>query len=92
MVRLIGFARVPIEAGAAARVRFEVPASVTSFIGPDLTRIVEPGPIELRFGASSADIRLTAPILMTGPTRVLDHTRDRHCHVTVTFPEGRRHA
>ena len=96
MVRLIGFARVPVEAGAAARVRFEVPASVTSFIGPDLTRIVEPGPIELRFGASSADIRLTAPILMTGPTRVLDHTRDRHCHVTVTststFAEGRRHA
>ena len=84
VVRLIGFARVPVEPGAAARVRFEVPASVTSFIGPDLTRIVEPGRIELRFGGSSADIRLTAPIDMTGPTLVLDHTRDRHCHVTVT--------
>ena len=84
VVRLIGFARVPAEPGATARVRFEVPASVTSFIGPDLTRIVEPGEIELRFGASSSQIRLTAPITMTGPTLVLDHTRDRHCHVTVT--------
>jgi len=84
VVRLIGFARVPAAPGAAARVRFEVPASVTSFIGPDLTRIVEPGEIELRFGASSADIRLTAPLTLTGPTLVLDHTRDRHCHVTVT--------
>jgi beta-xylosidase len=90
VIRLIGFARVPVAAGAAARGRFEVPASVTSFIGPDLTRIVEPGQIELRFGASSADIRLTVPIMMTGPALVLDHTRDRHCHVTVT--EGRHHA
>ena len=64
--------------------RFEIPAAVTSFIGPDLTRIVEAGEIELRFGASSADIRLTAPLVLTGPTVVLDHTRERHCTVTVT--------
>ena len=82
VVRLIGFARVPASPGAAVRVRFEVPASVTSFIGPDLTRIVEPGAIELRLGASSGDIRLTAPLTMTGPTLVLDHTRERHCRVT----------
>jgi beta-xylosidase len=88
VVRLIGFARVPAEPGAAARVRFEVPASVTSFVGPDLTRIVEPGEIELRFGTSSADIRATAAITVAGPTRVLDRTWDRHCHVTVT--EARR--
>jgi beta-xylosidase len=84
VVRLIGYARVPVGPGAAARVRFEVPASVTSFIGPDLTRIVEPGDVELRLGASSGDIRLTAPLTMTGPTLVLDHTRERHCHVTVS--------
>jgi beta-xylosidase len=82
VVRLIGFARVLLAAGSAARVRFEVPASVTSFIGPDLKRIVEPGEIELRFGASSKDIRLTAAITMTGPVRTLDHTRQRHCRVT----------
>ena len=83
VVKLIGFARVTVEPGAAARVRFEVPASVTSFIGPDLARIVEPGEIELRLGVSSMDIRLTAPVTLVGPTRVLDHTRERHCAVTV---------
>jgi beta-xylosidase len=88
VVRLIGFARVPVEPGAAARVRFAVPASVTSFIGPDLTRIVEPGEIELRLGTSSADTLRTAVLAVEGPTLVLDHTRDRHCHVTVT--DGRR--
>ena len=82
VVRLIGFARVPASPGSAVRVRFEVPASVTSFIGPDLTRIVEPGAVELRLGASSGDIRLSAPLTMTGPTLVLDHTRERHCRVT----------
>jgi hypothetical protein len=24
------------------------------------------------------------PLTMTGPTLVLDHARDRHCHVTIT--------
>ncbi len=82
VIRLIGFARAPLAPAAATRVTFEIPASVTSFIGPDLTRIVEPGRLELRLGASSADIRMTVPLTMTGPTRELDHTRDRHCHVT----------
>jgi beta-xylosidase len=84
VVRLIGFARVAAEPGTANRVRFEVPASVTSFIGPDLTRIVEPGDLELRLGASSADIRLTAAVTMVGPTLVLDHHRERHCRVEVS--------
>jgi len=84
VVRLVGFARVDVEPGAAARVRFEVPAAVTSFVGPDLERIVEAGAIELRLGASSADIRLTAAVTMVGPTLILDHHRQRHCRVTVT--------
>jgi beta-xylosidase len=83
VVTLIGFARVPVEPGDAVCVRFDVPASVTSFVGPDLHRIVEPGGIELRLGASSADIRLTAAVTMVGPTLLLDHHRERHCRVTV---------
>ena len=64
--------------------RFDVPAAVASFIGPQLTRIVEPGQIELRLGASSSDIRLTAPVALIGPTLTVDHTRERHCRVKVT--------
>ena len=84
VVKLIGFARVSLAPGEKRRVRFEVPASVTSFIGPNLTRIVEPGEIELRLGASSADIRLTAAVTLVGPTLTVDHTRRRHCRVIIT--------
>ncbi len=59
-----------------------VPA-VASFIGSDLERIVEPGRIELRLGASSADIRLAAGLDLVGPALRLDHHRGRHCRVTV---------
>jgi beta-xylosidase len=83
VVRLIGFARVPLEPGASAEVEFTVPADVTSFPGRDLTRVVEPGTIELRLGASSADIRLTAEVELTGEERRVDHTRALHCAVAV---------
>lgn len=43
--------------------------------------IVEPGEVELRLGASSDDVRLTAAVTLTGPTRVLDTSRRRHCSV-----------
>lgn len=81
--RLIGFARVPLDAGESARVSFDVPADVTSFTGRDGRRIVESGALELRFGASSADIRLAARVELTGDTRTVDHTRALHCQVTI---------
>jgi beta-xylosidase len=82
--KLVGYARVPLEAKASARVTFTVPADVTSFTGRDGRRIVEAGDLELRFGASSGDIRLSAGITLTGETRTVDHTRSLHCGVTVT--------
>lgn len=82
--KLVGYARVPLEPQASARVSFTVPADVTSFTGRDGRRIVEAGDLELRFGASSGDIRLQANIALTGETRVVDHTRSLHCGVTVT--------
>jgi len=84
VVKLIGFARVPLAAGASATVSFRVPADVTSFVGRDLARVVEPGAIELRLGASSTDIRLTASALLTGPQRRVDHTRALHCTTSVS--------
>ncbi|HTW12580.1 MAG TPA: glycoside hydrolase family 3 N-terminal domain-containing protein [Solirubrobacteraceae bacterium] len=81
--RLIGFARVPLDAGSSARVTFDVPADVTSFTGRDGRRIVEPGRLELRLGASSGDIRLVAGVELTGHTRVVDHTRALHCGVRI---------
>ncbi|MCQ2001530.1 beta-xylosidase/alpha-l-arabinosidase [Arthrobacter zhaoxinii] len=81
--RLAGFARVPLRAGEAAKVRFTVPADAASFTGRDGQRIVEPGGLELRLGASSADIRGTAGVSLTGTVRVVDHTRRLHCPADV---------
>lgn len=83
--RLIGFARVPLESGQAATVTFEVPADATSFTGRDRTRIVEPGALQLRLGASSGDIRLTAAVELTGEVRGVDHTRKLHCRTSLAF-------
>ncbi len=81
--RLIGYARVSLETGASARVSFIVPADVASFTGRSGARIVEPGDLELRLGASSSDIRFVVPIALAGPVRTVDHTRRLHCGVVV---------
>ncbi len=76
--RLIGFARLALEPGEAARVSFEVHPDLTSFTGVAGRRIVEPGRIELGFGRSSTDIVATLPVDLTGAVREVDHTRVLH--------------
>ncbi|MFF3396015.1 glycoside hydrolase family 3 N-terminal domain-containing protein [Streptomyces sp. NPDC002669] len=76
--RLIGYVRLDLGPGRAARVRMTVPADLASFTGRDGHRIVEPGDLELRLSASSTDARLTARVALTGPVRTVDHTRRLH--------------
>jgi hypothetical protein len=65
--QLIGFHRLQLEAGEAAQITFEVPASLFSLW--DAGRwVVEPGQIELYVASSSADVRLTGTICLTGDT------------------------
>ncbi|MER5639135.1 glycoside hydrolase family 3 N-terminal domain-containing protein [Kitasatospora sp. NPDC002227] len=79
--RLIGYRRITLDAGEAARVRVTVPADLASFTGRDGRRIVEPGELELRIAASSTDLRLAATVRLAGPVRVLDHTRRLHADI-----------
>lgn len=83
--RLIGYARVPLAAGEAARVRFRFHADLASFTGIAGRRVVEPGELELRLAASSdaADVRRTVRLRLTGPERVVDHTRRLVCGTSV---------
>ncbi|MFJ3284331.1 glycoside hydrolase family 3 N-terminal domain-containing protein [Streptomyces sp. NPDC086669] len=76
--RLIGYTRVALEPGEARHLSVTVPADLASFTGREGTRIVEPGELELRLSASSADPRLTARVTLTGAERPLDHTRRLH--------------
>ncbi|MGV9898671.1 fibronectin type III-like domain-contianing protein, partial [Streptomyces tendae] len=73
--RLVGHARVDLEPGEAVRLRATVPADLASFTGRDGRRVVEPGELELRLAASSADHRLVAGVTLTGAARYPDHTR-----------------
>ncbi|GGP59757.1 MULTISPECIES: glycoside hydrolase family 3 N-terminal domain-containing protein [Streptomyces] len=80
--RLIGYVRLDLGPGQAARVRATVPADLASFTGRDGHRIVEPGDLELRLSASSDAPRLAARVTLTGPVRTVDHTRRLHMDIT----------
>ena len=84
VVQLIGYARVSLQPGQCADVQFEVAADVTSFTGTAGARVVEPGALELRFGASSTDIRSVLALQLEGRERVVDHTRVLTVPVTVS--------
>ncbi|WP_370096584.1 beta-glucosidase [Streptacidiphilus sp. MAP12-20] len=81
--RLVGYRRVPLDAGERCRVSLELPADLASFTGREGRRIVEPGELELRISASSTDHRLTVPLRLTGRIREVDHTRRLHPAVIV---------
>ncbi|TXK18494.1 glycoside hydrolase family 3 N-terminal domain-containing protein [Homoserinibacter sp. GY 40078] len=81
--RLISYARVDLDPGSAATVRFRVPSELASFTGVDGRRIVEPGALVLGVGRSSGDIVHAHPVELTGTTRVVDHTRPLHAEVRV---------
>ncbi|MFV2112651.1 beta-glucosidase [Micromonospora sp. LOL_025] len=86
--RLVGYLRVPLEAGAACRIDLAVPADLFSFTGRDGRRVVEPGELELRLAASSTDHRLVAAVALRGPVRHVDHTRRLHPRFAVTPSAG----
>ena len=82
--QLVGFARVELAAGAAARVTFTVHADRTSFTGRGLRRVVETGDVVLQLGASSEDLRMEAPLRLTGADRVVGADRGLTTPVEVT--------
>ncbi|CAL9552863.1 Beta-xylosidase [Streptomyces sp. enrichment culture] len=83
-VRLIGYRRVELAPGAAARVTFRFHADLSAFTDRSGRRVVEPGALELRLAASSADVRHTARLALAGPVRVLGPDRRLRCGTEVT--------
>jgi beta-xylosidase len=84
--RLIGFTRVPLQAGETRIVEFEVHADLTSFTGRDLARRVEPGRILLTVAQSAADPGASTSVELEGAVRIVDRTRTTHTPVTVKSP------
>lgn len=83
-VRLIGYRRLDLAPGEARRVTFRFHADLSAFTDRTGTRIVEPGALELRLAASSADTRHTARLNLTGPVRRLGTDRRMRCETEVT--------
>jgi beta-glucosidase len=75
VVRLVGFARVPLEPDESARVTFVVPADLASFTGTRGRRVIEPGDVELRFGRSSGEVAAAVPLRLIGAEREVGYER-----------------
>jgi beta-xylosidase len=86
--RLAGYQRLHLAPGASAHVHVTVPADLAAFTGRDGRRVVEPGTLELRLGASSTDLRLTVIGTLTGSVRQVDHTRRLHARFTTSVRQG----
>ncbi len=82
--QLLGYAKVPLQAGESRRVTFRVHADRLSFTNRDLARIVEPGQIEFSVGRSSEDRPLAAALTITGTTRLVEEGRTLHTPYTIT--------
>ncbi|GAA1725194.1 glycoside hydrolase family 3 N-terminal domain-containing protein [Microbacterium paludicola] len=67
VAQLLGYARVALEPGQSRRVTFDVPTQRLSFTDRTLTRVVEPGEVEV-WAASHAEAsaKLTGPEETTG--------------------------
>ncbi|MFG2271846.1 glycoside hydrolase family 3 N-terminal domain-containing protein [Streptomyces chartreusis] len=85
-VRLIGYQRVNLEPGESRQVTFHFHTDLSSFTDRSGRRVVEPGVLELRVGASSADVRHTASLQLTGPVRELGLDRRLLCEAEVSAP------
>ncbi|MEU2426155.1 glycoside hydrolase family 3 N-terminal domain-containing protein [Streptomyces sp. NPDC007851] len=68
-VRLIGYQRVELAPGESRRVTFHFHPDLSAFTDREGTRVVEPGALELRVAASSAEVRATVRLRLTGPVR-----------------------
>ncbi|MDQ1047944.1 glycoside hydrolase family 3 N-terminal domain-containing protein [Streptomyces sp. V4I2] len=78
-VRLIGYRRLELEPGEASRVTFRFDADLSAFTDRQGRRVVEPGALELRLGASSTEVRHVARLTLTGPVRELGVERRLRC-------------
>jgi beta-glucosidase len=64
--QLVGFARVPLAVGQRRTVRFRIHPSRLAFYDAAMRFVVEPGALRVMVGASSADVRLTQTVTLSG--------------------------
>ncbi|MFF8969678.1 glycoside hydrolase family 3 N-terminal domain-containing protein [Streptomyces sp. NPDC014995] len=83
-VRLIGYQRLELAPGESARLTFHFHTDLSAFTDREGRRVVEPGALELRLGTSSAEVRHTARLRLTGAVREVGAARTLRCEVGVS--------
>jgi beta-glucosidase len=73
---LRGFRRLHLDPGECRTIAFRLSTEQFSYVGADLRRVVEPGRVSVQVGRSSADLPLTAELLLRGP--VVELVERRH--------------
>jgi len=73
---LRGFCRVHLAPGECRTVSFRLSTEQLSYVGADMRRVVEPGRVSVQVGHSSADLPLTAGLVLQGP--VFEVVRRQH--------------
>lgn len=89
---LAGFARVALEPGRSARVRFRVDPGRLGFHDATMSFVVEPGDATVLIGASAADIRLRQTVTIGGARRQLDPSSVPPTSVQVDVLTAEEHA
>ncbi|MGW1879961.1 beta-xylosidase/alpha-l-arabinosidase [Streptomyces sp. NPDC001975] len=82
-VRLVGYRRLDLAPGESRRLTFRFHADLSAFTDREGARVVEPGALELRVGASSTEVRATVRLQLTGPVRRLGPDRVMRCETEV---------
>lgn len=82
-VRLIAYQRMQLAPGESTRLTFHFHTDLSAFTDRTGRRVVEPGALELRLAASSADVRHTTRLNVTGPVRELGAERRLRCETEV---------
>ncbi|MGW2957163.1 beta-xylosidase/alpha-l-arabinosidase [Streptomyces sp. NPDC001220] len=82
-VRLIGYRRLDLAPGESRRLTFRFHTDLSAFTDREGARVVEPGALELRVGASSTEVRATVRLRLTGPVRRSGPDRVLRCETEV---------
>ncbi|MBM6401408.1 glycoside hydrolase family 3 N-terminal domain-containing protein [Phycicoccus sonneratiae] len=86
--QLLGFVRVPLEAGSSRTVTFTVHTDRLSLVDRDLRRVVEPGPVEVLVGRSAEDVPCRAVLDLTGAVREVGPDRRLSTPVVLSSEEA----
>jgi beta-glucosidase len=71
---LKGFQRITLQPGEKKAVIFEVPMSALAFYDRAMQIVVEPGMVDVMVGSSSADIRASGELEISGSVTPVERT------------------